>query len=191
MLADLPRLIYRSFAALSRHGPIAAGQYLADHLVRLTTGLPMRRFSRITPQLYVGGQYSTRGLEALRAQGFTSIVNLRDEFDDAEAGISLGRYLYLPTVDDHPPTQEDLLEGVQFLQEEIERGGKVYVHCMLGVGRSVTLVAAYLISQGMTPADAWQLIEDRRPFIQPTAGQVALIEAWAASADQRTREQSA
>ncbi|MEX1018088.1 MAG: dual specificity protein phosphatase [Litorilinea sp.] len=179
ILADLPRLFARSFAALRRHGPIAAGQYLVDHMVRLSTGLPPVRYSRITPQLYVGGQYSRSGLEKLRARGFTSLINLREEFDDAEAGISLGRYLYLPTVDDHAPTMEDLREGVEFLYEEFARGGKVYVHCMLGVGRSVTLIAAYLVSRGMTPDEAWRLIRRRRPFIQPTEVQMALIEEWA------------
>lgn len=177
--ADLPRLTTRTIAALRRHGVVAAGQYVVDHSVRLATGLPPIYFSRITPQLYVGGQYSTRGLESLRRQGFTSLVNLREEFDDAEAGISLGRYLYLPTIDDDAPTLEDLREGVQFLRDEIQRGGKVYVHCMLGVGRSVTLIAAYLVAEGMTVDDAWRLIRRRRPFIQPTEVQMAQLERWA------------
>lgn len=130
--ADLPRLTTRTIAALRRHGVVAAGQYVVDHSVRLATGLPPIYFSRITPQLYVGGQYSTRGLESLRRQGFTSLVNLREEFDDAEAGISLGRYLYLPTIDDDAPTLEDLREGVQFLRDEIQRGGQGL--CPLHVG---------------------------------------------------------
>jgi protein tyrosine phosphatase (PTP) superfamily phosphohydrolase (DUF442 family) len=179
ILADIPRLTVRSVNALRRHGLFAAGQYIVDHMVRLITGLPPRRYSRITPQLFVGGQYSKRGLEQLRVQGFTSLVNLREEFDDAEAGISLGRYLYLPTIDDDAPTLEDLREGVEFLQDEIERGGKVYVHCMLGVGRSVTLIAAYLVSLGMTPEAAWELLRRKRPFIQPTDVQIAQVEAWA------------
>lgn len=179
ILADIPRLTVRSVNALRRHGLFAAGQYIVDHMVRLITGLPPRRYSRITPQLFVGGQYSKRGLEQLRVRGFTSLVNLREEFDDAEAGISLGRYLYLPTIDDDAPTLEDLREGVEFLQDEIARGGKVYVHCMLGVGRSVTLIAAYLVSLGMTPEAAWELLRRKRPFIQPTEVQVAQVEAWA------------
>lgn len=58
-------------------------------------------------------------------------------------------------------------------------GGKVYVHCMLGVGRSVTLIAAYLVAEGMTVDDAWRLIRRRRPFIQPTEVQMAQLERWA------------
>jgi protein tyrosine phosphatase (PTP) superfamily phosphohydrolase (DUF442 family) len=179
LAADLPRLAARSVAALRRHGFVPAGKYIVDHMTRLLTGLPPIRYSRMSPQLYVGGQYTTRGLEQLRRRGFTSLVNLREEFDDAEAGISLGKYLYLPTIDDDAPTLEDLTEGVMFIEEEIERGGKVYVHCMLGVGRSVTLIAAYLVAQGMSPEDAWRYIRRRRPFIQPTEMQEAQLEHFA------------
>jgi protein tyrosine phosphatase (PTP) superfamily phosphohydrolase (DUF442 family) len=179
IVADVPRMLARSGAALKRHGPIAAGQYLVDHSVRLMRGLPPVHFSRITPQLYVGGQYSTRGLQRLRNRGFTAIINLREEFDDAEAGISLGQYLYLPTIDDETPSMDDLCSGVRFMTDEMEKGGKIYVHCMLGVGRSVTLIAAYLVCEGMEPDVAWRFIRRRRPFIQPTAVQLAQIERLA------------
>ena len=179
-LADLPQILRILVREVRRQGIMAATLYALDHINRLMTGAPPLYYSRITPQLHVGGQYTAGGLRKLAARGVTAVVNLRDEFDDAEAGIAPDQYLHLPTVDDTPPTTEHLCEGVRFIRDELASGGQVYVHCMLGVGRSVTLVAAYLVYTGMTPTAAWRTIRRRRPFIQPTAGQVAQIAAFAA-----------
>jgi protein-tyrosine phosphatase len=178
-LADLPRLVSKLGMEVWRHGPIVAGHYAVDHVVRISTGAPMLRYSHITPSLFLGGQHAVRGLHQLEQLGVTAVVNLRDEFDDAAAEIAPGRYLHLRVVDDTPPTIDQLCRGVEFIRKELREGGRVYVHCMLGVGRSVTLVAAYLVSEGMTPEHAWSAIRRRRPFIQPTEGQIAQLEAFA------------
>lgn len=178
-LADLPEVLRRLWQEYRRQGTLAATQYLVDHFTRLITGAPPKHFSRVTPDLHVGGQYTAKGWPLLQERGITAVVNLRDEFDDAQAGIAPPAYLYLPTVDNTPPSVIDLCRGILFIENEIASGGRVYVHCMLGVGRSVTLVAAYLVHQGLTPSEAWWTIRKARPFIQPTLGQVALIEEFA------------
>lgn len=178
-LADIPAVLRRLWREYRRQGARAAAQYAADHVTRLVRGAPPRYFSQVTPEVHVGGQYLARGWPRLQARGITAVINLRDEFDDAEAGIAPDAYLYLPTLDDTPPRMEDLCRGVHFIEQVIESGGRVYVHCMFGVGRSVTLVAAYLVSQGITPAEAWWTIRKARPFIQPTPGQVGLVEDFA------------
>lgn len=137
------------------------------------------RFSRIAPQLYVGGQYRARGRDSLQAEGITAVVNLRSEFDDARAGIAPERYLYLPTPDNHPPSLENIRTGVDFIANEIERGGKVYIHCGVGVGRAPSLAAAYLVYTGMTPPEAWKTIRSVRPFIWPLPGQLNRITQYA------------
>jgi predicted protein tyrosine phosphatase len=161
--------------------------WAADHLVRIATGAPIRRVSQITPQLHVGGQYRRRGWQRLRRRGVTAVVNLRIEFDDATAGIAPRRYIYLPTVDDTPPSLDHLRAGVDFMTEEIRRGGSVYVHCGSGVGRAPTMAAAYLVSTGLTPKEAWAKIRERRPFIRPQASQVSQV-ARLADALQRERD---
>jgi predicted protein tyrosine phosphatase len=179
-LADIPSLLAKLVNATIRGGPVAALQYSYDHLVRLATGAPPARFSRITDHVYVGGQQTAAGWQRLAARGVDSVVNLRAEFDDAAAGIAPERYLYLPTADNTPPTFADLCRGVAFLRAEAVSGRQVYVHCMLGVGRSATLAAAYLVADGLRPAEAWQYLLLRRPFIQPTASQMAAVEEFAA-----------
>ena len=52
----------------------------------------------------------------------------------------------------------------------IKNNEHVLVHCMAGVSRSATLVAAYLISTGMTDVEALSHIQMRRPCINPNKG---------------------
>lgn len=179
ILADMPRVFEILIREVRRKGIVVASQYAMDHTVRLTTGAPPASYSRITEHLHVGGQYTAAGWRRLEQRGVTAVVNLRDEFDDAEAGIAPPNYLFLPTIDDTPPTVAQLCQGVRFMHREIAKGGQIYVHCMLGVGRSVTMIAAYLVAMGMTPAEAWKTIRRRRPFIQPTVSQEARLAEFA------------
>jgi protein-tyrosine phosphatase len=104
---------------------------------------------------------------------------MRIEFDDEAAGIAPQRYLYLPTVDDAPPSLEHLHAGVDFMAEEIGNGGGVYVHCGSGVGRAPTVAAAYLVSTGLALDEAWARIRAVRPFIRPQPQQVAQVRRFA------------
>lgn len=149
-----------------------------DHVARIVTGAPLRSVSQITPHLHVGGQYRQRGWKRLAARGITAVVNLRSEFDDQAAGIAPQRYLYLPTVDDTPPSLEYLQRGVAFIRKEVEHGG-VYVHCGAGVGRAPTMAAAYLVSTGLTSREAWGKIREKRPFIRPKPQQVSQVNRFA------------
>lgn len=153
--------------------------WTTDLIVRLTWGVSPPRFTEITPHLHVGGQYLRWGLPILERRGITAVVNMRDEFDDREKDIAPDRYLYLPTVDNTPPSLDDLRAGTEFIHEEIQRDGRVYVHCEAGVGRAPTMAVAYLVTRGMDPDSAWELLRERRPFVRPTPTQVKQIERFA------------
>ncbi len=171
------------YGRLTEQGIRVTMWWAADHLVRILTGAPIRRVSQITPQLHVGGQYRQRGWRRLVRRGVTAVVNLRIEFDDNDAGIAPARYLYLPTVDDTPPTLEQLRQAGAFIAEEVERGGAVYVHCGAGVGRAATTAAAYLVSAGLTVEEAWKRIQQVRPFVRPKPNQIEQVVRFAAQLD--------
>jgi protein-tyrosine phosphatase len=104
---------------------------------------------------------------------------MRIEYDDNHAGIAPDAYLHLPTVDDTSPSLAHLRQGVDFITEEIARGGTVYVHCASGVGRAPALAAAYLVSTGIGPDEAWERIRAVRPFVRPTPSQVEQVRRFA------------
>lgn len=164
---------------LRHHGLGVTFTWAWTRLYLWTVRRPVLRYCPVTPQLYVGGQINARGWRWLAAHGLTADVNLRSEFDDARHGIAPQAYLWLPVPDDHAPSLEQLHRGVAFIHQVISAGGKVYVHCASGVGRAPTLAAAYLVSTGLSPDQAWALIRQTRPFIKPTPPQLAVIDQFA------------
>ncbi|MXV15350.1 protein-tyrosine phosphatase family protein [Hufsiella ginkgonis] len=146
-----------------------------DNLYRYITGIPTLKRSRITPDLFLGSQYSRIGLGKLRALGITAIINMREHSVYEEARYQGIKYLHLPTVDNTPPQLETLVKGADFAAKEIKSGGKVYIHCRQGLGRGPTMTIAYLISTGLTFDDAFALVKKVRTFINPRPGQVTRL----------------
>jgi protein-tyrosine phosphatase len=91
-------------------------------------------------------------------------------------------FLWLPTVDHQPPSVASLRTGIAFLRECERLRMPVLVQCLMGVGRSVTLVLAHMLAgshrNAGTPA-ALDLIKARRPEACPTREQVLTAEAAA------------
>lgn len=149
-----------------------------DHTWRRFLGLPLLANSQITPQFFVGGQYTHRGFRTLQKMGVTAIVSMRSRLpiDPSKHGM---KSLHLPTGDQHAPTLEQLRTGAQFIQQEIAAGGKVYVHCQFGEGRGPTMAIAYLISTGLTLQDALAEVRRARSFVQPTSAQMQQLKEFA------------
>ncbi|MGC9395229.1 MAG: protein-tyrosine phosphatase family protein [Anaerolineae bacterium] len=173
-------LIYILYRRLLEHGVRATFLWAQDKIVRRTRGFSLPHISRVQPDLYVGGQHRRRGLAQMRALGITAVVNMREESDDAQRGLELDHYLWLPTTDDTSPTPEDLERGAEFVRHHIAEGHGVYIHCAAGVGRAPLMAAAYLVSTGMGAAQAWDAVRRVRPFIRPTPPQITALDAFAA-----------
>ena len=147
--------------------------------MRKWSGTPVWKYSRITPNLYVGGQHVS--LKGMELEGITAIVNMREEYhSDEKRGIGGKRHLHLATRDNTPPTIEALDTGADFIHHEINTGGKVYIHCGVGIGRAPSMAAAYLIKyENMSAADSMALIRKTRPFIHLTPKQYQQLDAFA------------
>jgi protein-tyrosine phosphatase len=165
-------------ARLQEQGVPAVRLWLRDHLLRVVHGVSPSDTSHIAQGLYVGGQHYRRGLPRLADSGITASLSLRQTVDDAGRGVALERHLWLPTVDDSPPTLEQLAQATMFIHDARQEGRAVYVHCASGVGRAPTTAAAYLVSLGLTPPDAWRLIRRARPFVRPKAAQIEQVERF-------------
>ena len=151
-------------------------QKMFDILHQVIMGIPSLKRSQISANLYLGGQYNLKGLDKLKQMGITAIVSMREKSIYEEAHYEGFKFLQLPTADNTPPKMEDLIKGVDFIDSEISRNGKVYIHCRQGIGRGPSMAIAYLLKLGITFNDAFALVKRVRPFINPTPQQISRLQ---------------
>lgn len=147
-----------------------------DHLYRRIVGISSTQFSRISPHLYLGGQYSKNGLSVLKWLGFTGIVSIRTKIEPGLFSRDEIEFLQLRIPDKNVPTAAQLNQFVTFIKKHKKSNGRVYVHCAVGEGRSPTLVTAYLMSTGLTLDESLHQIKSVRNFIRPTKVQMTFLE---------------
>ena len=125
-----------------------------------TTGMFQDRYAKIGDDLFIAGQPTQKALREMKAQGVTTIVNLRSPsemqrigFDEEKLIAELGmKYVYLPVRGDaqFPYTPETLAKFTEALKTA---DGKVLLHCTIA-WRASHLWGAYLIQAGVPAADA-------------------------------------
>ncbi len=142
-------------------------QRVIDHAYRYLTGTPTISRSKITPNIFLGGQYRERGLKKLKKYEVTAIVNMRTT-PVPEYAKKIFHTLHLPTVDRQAPSIADLRKGIEFIDTEIKNKGKVYIHCHWGEGRGPSMVIAYLMHTGLTFEDAYKHVRSIRRFVNLT-----------------------
>jgi len=95
----------------------------------------------------------------LKEQGIGAVLSLTETPLNAEA---LARHdliaLHLPVLDLTPPTTGQLVRALEFIDEQHARGRAVVVHCLMGQGRTGTVLAAYLIRSGASAAEALRTV---------------------------------
>jgi atypical dual specificity phosphatase len=116
----------------------------------------------------------------LRSGGITLLINLHERPDPPDLLALLGaEELHMPVPDSNPPTQEQLDRGVSAIVDALARGARVAVHCGAGLGRTGTLLAAYLVSRGSDPDDAIARIREVRPGSVETLEQEQAVHEFA------------
>jgi atypical dual specificity phosphatase len=123
---------------------------------------------------------SPEELTWLRHQGIEVVVSLtedrlrRDWVEQANLLV-----FHEPLEDMEAPTQDQLDRSVSAIARATDRNMGVAVHCGAGLGRTGTVLAAYLIAKGQSAANAIAKIRRLRPGSIETEDQVAAIELYA------------
>jgi protein tyrosine phosphatase (PTP) superfamily phosphohydrolase (DUF442 family) len=102
----------------------------------------------VDDHVWRGGSPSDEGYRALAALGVTTVVDLRSESDASDDALlhSLGITLVrVPVGDGRAPTGAEADKALAAIDES---KGRVFVHCSAGVGRTGSVVAVYLVSNG-------------------------------------------
>lgn len=106
----------------------------------------------VTEQLAAGpAPSSATALNWLKDQGIGAIMNLCGEFPvlkGIEETYGFEVY-YLPVPDEEAPALKELEKALAWLDEALYLGKKVYIHCRHGVGRTGTILNAYLLRRGL------------------------------------------
>jgi len=137
----------------------------------------------ITTELAQSGRFASRDASALARLAIGAVLDLRAEEQHrvsllAKANI---QYLHLPIPDRSAPTEEELTRAADWVLQELAADRKVLVHCRLGLGRSVTVVAAVLMRMGYPLGEAVALVRRRRPNAVLSDDQVAVLQRYAGS----------
>lgn len=132
-------------------------------------GLPPN-FGYIWEQLIAGSGHPGWGaalaatLASLREQGITGIVTLTEEpLETALLREFEFDSLFLPVEDFTAPTPDQVEQAIKFLDDHARAGQGALVHCRAGMGRTGTILACFLVSRGMGPAEAIAHVRRQRP----------------------------
>jgi protein-tyrosine phosphatase len=141
-------------------------------------GMPMP-FIHIDRRLNLGGPLNAYedDLPVLFSAGVRAVVSLLNILSDASVYESAGfSFLCLPIPDGGAPTMEQAAEFVRFVEEQRAAGRPVAVHCEAGLGRTGTMLAAYLISGGASAAEAICRVRDVERVAVETPRQIQFLE---------------
>ena len=126
--------------------------------------------NEVADNLYVGNISTATNKELLQEKGITHVINiLSHRFEPYPSDFE---YMHIHAYD---VINWTLIYNFQatnlFIRDALKDGGKVYIHCMCGVSRSVSVLLAYLMTQSTKSLDVLlKEVQASRPVANPNPG---------------------
>lgn len=146
------------------------------------------KISEIKPYLYVGNQESGWNKDnVLEAFGITHILNCTDFATAVDANFyrtncklhNFQKYLAINARDTSSfNIVRCISDAHEFIAAARESGGKVLVHCVAGMNRSVALVMGHLMLESRQTHDFPEVLRMQPPFVSVPSAREALRLAW-------------
>lgn len=119
-------------------------------------------------------------IQSLKNLGVSTIVTLEEEpHHGEELGDAGFRNLHFPIVDMEAPTLDGAIRCVEELRKLMADGEAVVLHCKAGLGRTGTMLAALLTSDGYSAQQAITLLRELNPYYIQSASQLRFVERFA------------
>ncbi|KAJ1122963.1 hypothetical protein NDU88_001436 [Pleurodeles waltl] len=125
--------------------------------------------NKILPSLYLGSLADSKDWIQLRRNGITHIISVLGK---PQPLLQEFTYLCIPLPDSPEISiQKHFKECVTFIHFCRMKGGNCLVHCLAGISRSPTIVAAYIMTvTGLGSQQVLDAVKVLRPDINPNAG---------------------
>ncbi|MEH6734617.1 MAG: diacylglycerol kinase family protein [Shewanella sp.] len=158
--------------------PFLMGCQLYNALARKHDKVPV--IQKIDKQLYLACRLFPSDIDRLKHEKIDAILDVTAEFDALEWTLfdeNIG-YLNIPILDHSVPTVAQLNQAINWLHTQVSNGKNVVVHCALGRGRSVLVLAAYLVcrERNRNVNDVLKSINSIRQTARLNKWQLAAIE---------------
>jgi hypothetical protein len=151
----------------------------------------------------LGTEAMAERLAALAEAGITHFVDLTSPHDPVPpyqplpltpsgpvaATAPPAQRLSHPITDFGVPTVASMQAILNDVQNALDQGGKVYLHCRAGIGRTGTVAATWLVAQGLPPEQALGLLAQKwcavdkhaqEPHSPETEAQRVFVRHWPA-----------
>lgn len=132
--------------------------FIGSHLSWIYYKKKIPFISKFNENIYFGRQADKDEYKKLKEMGIKKIINLCPELQFNKTNILEKKYNFLDLTMQSP---KNILEVIK----EIENSNdKIYIHCKLGMSRTILVISSYMLYKGNSFEDIENFLKERRPL---------------------------